>query len=109
MEAQIKLSDRLFVKIEAANQKDLWQKLASIQEVFGEQKCGKCGNTNLRYAIRTIDGNDYYELICLKCKAKLSFGQHKNNNTLFVKRKSGDTWLPDNGWLKWDSKQQKMV
>ena len=35
----------------------------------------------------------------MDCGAKLAFGSMKKGGGLFPKRKDGDTWLPDNGWL----------
>ena len=38
-------------------------------------------------------------------KSKLAFGSMKKGGGLFPKRKDGDTWLPDGGWMKWNSKK----
>ena len=60
--------------------------------------------------------NDFYELRCVGCNAKLVFGQHKKGETIFPKRhwnslsdkekeqrgpepKNG--YLSNNGWFKW--------
>jgi hypothetical protein len=100
-------------------QADVFGQLAQFQEVFEESKCGKCNSDDLRYVVRENDGNKYYELHCKKCRAKLAFGQHKNEQkTLFPKRKASandptglekGAWLPDRGWLRWDPAQQKVV
>lgn len=111
MEAQLKVTDKLFVKVEAEDQKNLWQQLAKLQEIFGENRCGKCGGVELRYVVRTVDENEYYELVCLnpKCRAKLSFGQHKGGKSLFPKRKNDDGYLADRGWQRWDAQKKEMV
>ena len=67
-------SGRLSVEFDCESQKDLFSQLSAFQEVFGETKCGKCGSENLRFVVRENDGNEYYELRCLDCGAKLQFG-----------------------------------
>ena len=51
--------------------------------------------------MRTVEGNDYFELKCTDCGAVLSFGQHKKGGTLFPKRKDESGWLKNKGWHKW--------
>ena len=83
--------------------------MATIQEIFGEEKCGVCGSTNLRFVVRNVESNDYFELRCVNCSALLAFGQHKKGGTLFPKRKDdNNNYLPTNGWHKWtkDSKEK---
>ena len=95
---------KLNVAFEGETVRELWKQIAIFQEVFGETKCGKCGSENLRFVVRENDGNEYYELRCMDCGAKLAFGSMKKGGGLFPKRKDGDTWLPDNGWQKWNPK-----
>jgi hypothetical protein len=98
------ISDKLSFEVESKSQKDLFGELASIQEIFGEDKCGVCGNSNLRFVTREVDGNAFYELRCgnHSCKAVLGFGQHKKSDTLFPQRKDKEgKYLPNNGWHKW--------
>jgi hypothetical protein len=94
--------------------------IAAFQEIFEETTCGKCAGDSLRYAVRENDGNKYHELHCKnpQCRAKLAFGQHKTGDTLFPKRRAGRNdptgiadgdYLPDRGWLRWDSKAGKAV
>jgi len=98
---------RLTVEMDVDTQCSLVQELSRFQEVFEETKCGKCGSENLRWVVRTVDDNQYYELRCRDCGAKLAFGSHKVGGGLFPKRKDGDTWLPDNGWMKWNPKTEQ--
>lgn len=102
-------------------QVDVFREIANFQEIFEENRCGKCGSEDIRYVVRTDDDdNKYHELHCRnpKCRAKLAFGQHKKTETLFPKRRAGANdqtgltkgeWLPDRGWLRWDSQQKKLV
>jgi hypothetical protein len=95
-------SDRLQFELEGSGQKEIFKELAIIQEIFSEHKCGMCNKDDIKFIVRNIDGNDYYELRCNDCSAVLSFGQHKKGGTLFPKRKDDDgKYLPNKGWHKW--------
>jgi len=109
MKTRLQLNERLSFEIEGTNQKEIFEQLAALQEIFGVAKCGKCGCTDLSFVVRENEGNKYYELHCDKCRARLAFGSHKTGDTLFPKKKDGDSYLPDNGWTKWDKEQQKRV
>lgn len=103
-----KANDKLSFELEGSGQKEVFKELATIQEIFGETKCGLCGSTNIKFVVRNVDGNDYYELRCLDCGAILSYGQHKKGGTLFPKRKDDDNnWLPNGGWHKWVPSNQE--
>ena len=110
MKVQYKVNPKLIIEFEADSQRSMFEELARTTEVFGEFVCGKCQKNNLKHIVRTDkDDNKYYELRCLDCGARLSYGCHKKNEGLFPKRKDGDTWLADKGWLKWDSQKQENV
>ena len=99
---------RLSVELDAETQADLFEQLAYFQEVFGETGCGKCGSENLRFQVRSVEDNLYYELRCLDCGAKLAFGAMKKGGRLFPRRKNKDgEWLPDRGWVKWNKETQQ--
>jgi hypothetical protein len=106
MKLNYKVSDKLSFELEGEGQKEIFKELASIQEIFGEEKCGLCGSSNIKYVVRNVDGNDYYELRCADCGAILAFGQHKKGGTLFPRRKDDDgKWLSHRGWHKYTPKQ----
>tara|TARA_S200002703_G_scaffold20667_5_gene17031 strand:- start:18403 stop:18735 length:333 start_codon:yes stop_codon:yes gene_type:complete len=106
MKVLFKPSDKLTFEIEGAGQKEIFKGLAMVQEVFSEAKCGVCGSENIKFVVRTVEGNDYYELRCMDCGAALSFGQHKKGDTLFPKRKDEKgNWLENGGWHKWNKDQ----
>ena len=109
----------LVVELEENKQIDLFESLASAEEVFGEAECGKCKGQIFKHIIRTNDDDDkFYELLCLKCKAKLAYSCHKGKGgTLYPQRKDNKTgvvtgtpfaYLPNNGWLKWDREKKKL-
>lgn len=93
------------VEFETDTVRDGFAQLATFQEVFGETLCGKCGSENVKFIVRENEGNEYYELRCADCHARLAFGAHKKGGGLFPRRKDSDgNWLPDNGWTKWNAK-----
>lgn len=104
MKVFYKANDKLSFELEASGQKEVFKELATIQEIFAEESCGVCGCHNIKYVVRNVDSNDYYELRCTetKCGAVLAFGQHKKGGTLFPKRKDDDNkYLPNRGWHKY--------
>jgi len=102
MKLKYKVNDKLELELDGNGQKEIFKELATIQEIFGEEKCGICGSSNIKFVVRTVEGNDYYELRCADCVAILSFGQHKKGETLFPKRKDEQgNYLPNKGWYKW--------
>lgn len=109
MKAVLRVNENLTLELDASSQKELFEDLANLQEVFGEDRCGKCDSTDLRFVVRENDGNKFYEVQCRRCYARLAFGSHKKGETLFPKRKDGDDYLPDNGWTKWDKQQGKRI
>jgi len=103
MKVKYKIGDKLEFELDGAGQKEIFKELALIQEIFAEESCGLCGSKDLRFIVRNVDGNDYYELRCNSCGAILAFGQHKKGGTLFPKRKDDDgNYLPNRGWHKWN-------
>ena len=64
--------------------------------------CRSVESSNIKFVVRNVDGNDFFELRCIDCGAILAFGQHKKGGTLFPKRKDDqNNWLPNKGWHKW--------
>jgi hypothetical protein len=86
----------------------LFNEINKFQEVFEEDTCGKCKGQDIKYIVRTVDDNQYYELKCNGCGSKLAFGVNKKGGGLFPKRKDNEgKWLPDNGWTKWNPKTEQ--
>jgi len=115
MKVQLRVRPNLMLELEASQQKDLFRLLASAQEVFGESRCGKCRALDIVFRVRkNAQDHEFFELVCPHCRAVLQMGVHKEGGTLFPRRhadgEGGEkTWLPDNGWLKWDPETERMV
>jgi translation initiation factor 2 beta subunit (eIF-2beta)/eIF-5 len=108
MKISYKINDKLTVELDGSGQKEIFKELSLVQEIFSEGNCGLCDSTNLRFVVRNVDGNDYYELRCSDCGAILSFGQHKKGGTLFPRRKDDNgNYLPNKGWHKWNPKDKE--
>lgn len=106
MKVIYKANDRLEFELEAKGQKELFKELALVEEIFGENCCGVCHKSNIKFVVRSIEDNDYYELRCADCGAILQFGQHKKGGTLFPKRKDDEgKYMPNKGWYKWNNKE----
>ena len=99
-------SGRVSVELDAETQRDAFQQLSDFQEIFDEVACGKCASENLRFVVRTVDDNQFYEIRCMDCGARLEFGSMKQGGRLFPRRKDKEgNWLPDRGWVKWNSEK----
>lgn len=96
-------SGRLLFEVNGETPKALFRGIAEIQNIFeSDDTCGACNSPNIQFRVRTVDGNDYYDLACLDCSAQLSYGQNKDGRGLFVKRKDKDgAPLPNRGWTVW--------
>lgn len=131
MEVFYRPTNELTIKVEVRGVEEMFQALGPIQEILGECKCGKCGGKSIRLLHRKADKHDVYELLCetpgangIACNAKLALGKNSDNN-LFPRRyeqhqvdgkwvpkldaDGNKVWLPNNGWIRWDSRQQKYV
>lgn len=107
MKVKYKPNAKLEFELEGSGQKEIFKELATVQEIFSEEKCGVCKKDHIKFVVRNVDSNDYYEMRCLSCGATLAFGQHKKGGTLFPKRKDeNNNWLDNNGWYKWNKNQE---
>ncbi len=106
MNVGFKVSDKLMISFDAANQKDIFQQLAKLSEIFSISECGACKGKDIRHVVREVPSGKqvftYYELHCQKCRARLAFGQSTDTETLFPKRKDDDgKYLDNGGWVKY--------
>lgn len=100
--------------VQGNTQTELFKAMADAEEIFGEDTCGLCFKKNVIFQVRTVDDNDYFEMSCKTCGAKLAFGQNKNKKgCLFPKRKLDKDGKPDmkkgdygphKGWTKFKGK-----
>lgn len=77
----------LSFEVEGKEQKDVFEQLASIEDVFGEKFCGLCHKDNLQFVVRNVEDNNFYEIKCKDCGGKLSLSQNKKGGTLYPNRK----------------------
>lgn len=108
MKAHLKTKDgRITFEVEGGNQKELFEQIASVQEVFDiEQNCGCCESRAVRFQVREVDGHKFFEMVCNDCGARFQFGQTKQGNRLFPKSKAEDgSALPNHGWAKWQGRK----
>ena len=126
MKARIKATDHLWFDVEAEQEDELFKQIARIQEIFQHQACGACGSTNIKF-VRRLDSsdNDWLEITCQDCRAKLIFGRTKKGGLIFPKirwdqlsdkqqeqrineKSYADQhrgYLPDKGWFIYKPKQ----
>jgi hypothetical protein len=89
----------MIVTLESDNIKAMFDQLAAFQEIFDFGACGCCHQKQIRFVVRQVNGNKFYELHCELCKARKSFGQMRVSGDLFPHRndKAGNQ-LPNDGW-----------
>lgn len=92
-------SGQLTFEVQAETASAVFKQIADIQEIFDQTQCGCCQSPDIRFRVRTVEDNNFYELICLGCRARFQLGQNKKGGGLFPKRKDADgNWLPNGGW-----------
>lgn len=109
MKAIFQVNPTLTLELDFDSQVDLFQKLATYSEVFGDVVArDKEGNTSdkVRFVARTVDDNTYFELQCLDdSQPKLKYAKKK-----FGVKKGKDQFLfPKSNWIKYDKASQKEI
>jgi hypothetical protein len=110
LQATLSLPNGLTIQASAATPKRLFYELATCAEVMSEGKCGRCGSTDIIPAHRVTKADEhYFNWMCQSCGAQLDLGQHRNNQTLFVKRSlpSGQPDAQHRGWYLWQERSQQ--
>ena len=98
MKARIRATEGLCFDVEAEQEDELFKQIARIQEIFQHQGCGACGSTNIKFVCRLDNSdNDWLEITCQDCRAKLVFGRTKKGGLIFPKIK----------WNQLSEKQQE--
>jgi transcription elongation factor Elf1 len=108
---------QLQFEVEGKEQKEIFEQIAAIQDVFDENTCMLCGKTNLQFVDRIVEDNHFYEMQCKSCGGRLSFSQNKKGGSLYAVRKLKDgraatikdeppfDWSTK-GWYKYDKTKQ---
>jgi hypothetical protein len=107
-------NNRLSFEITGGSEKDIFEGIAHIQEVFEvDDKCGCCNSPQIIYRVReSADlkkkaSYKYYEMVCRSCSARFQFGQSQDMKSLFPKRRDENgNWLPNRGWSKYVPKEE---
>jgi hypothetical protein len=113
MRATVRVTPVLSLDVEGETAKGLFKGIAEAQATFEDSACGACNGTDIRYVVRQVDSNEFYEVHCqnFKCRAKLSYGHNKDGKTMYPKRYEVDNkgkakktadgktvYLPNKGW-----------
>lgn len=90
---------RAWIEVDAVSVKEAIKGISEYAEVFGETVCGLCKSQSVAPVHRNAQGYDFYEMACLSCGAKLSYGQAKEGGRLFPKRADQDgNEIGTRGW-----------
>ena len=120
MKARIKATDNLWFDVEAEQEDELFKQIARTQEIFQHKSCGQCESIDIKFVCRLDSlSNDWLEVACKSCRAKLIFGRTKKGGLIFPKIKwdqlstkqqehrineksyadKNRGYLPDRGWF----------
>lgn len=116
MKATVWVNKMLSVEVEGDDNKAVFRGIADAQALFEDSTCGNCQSDDIKFQVRSVEDNDFYEVVCKKCGHKLSYGHSKANNKMYPKRMEVDKkgkavrgedgkpkYLPAKGWIKWDA------
>ena len=93
MKARIKATDSLWFDVEAEQEDELFKQIARVQEVFQHRGCGHCNSANVKFVCRLdSSSNDWLEVTCQECRAKLVFGRTKKRRLSLPKDSLGSTF-----------------
>lgn len=119
MQVTVEVAKGLTLTVEGDTHKQVFEKLGQPGwvEVFTPESCGYCKNPNTQFVVRKSKSTDpkkkkgeftYYERVCTKCWAKLSYGQHQEGGSLYPKRKleNGEYDKEHRGWKKYEKKEE---
>ena len=95
MKARIRATEGLWFDVEAEQEDELFKQIARVQEIFQHNGCGACSSPNVKFVCRLDNSdNDWLEITCQDCRAKLVFGRTKKGGLIFPK-------------IKWDQLSEK--
>ena len=95
MKARYSISNQLLFEGEGDNPKEVFRSIAEIQDAFeADKSCGLCEGA-IQFRVRTVDKNEFFELVCRNCQGTLALGQTKDGERLYPKRKGEES---HRGW-----------
>lgn len=122
MKATIKVTPNLSIDVEADSAKAVFEGISDAQATFEDSECGACKGKDIKYVVREVEDNKFYEIHCMnyKCRAKICYGHSKDGKKMYPKRyevdgkgkakkdKDGKSiYLPNNGWVKYVAEETK--
>ena len=106
MRVQHKVGPAIIVEADGVNPAEVFDSLASLEEIFRPRPCGLCKSMAITLTLRTDkEGNKYRMQTCLACGAEFRFGLKRGpGGILFpqLKDKQGKP-KPDGGWVRYGS------
>ena len=95
MKANVRATPDLTFQVDAETEEQLFKQVARVQEVFQHQSCGKCASPNVKFVCRHDSSeNDWLEVVCKDCRAKVIFGRTKKGGQIYPK-------------IRWDQLSEK--
>lgn len=95
MKASVRATPDLSFQVEAETEDELFKQIARVQEVFQHESCGKCHSPNVKFVCRHDSSeNDWLEVVCKDCRAKVIFGRTKKGGQIYPK-------------IRWDQLSEK--
>jgi hypothetical protein len=95
MKAVVGPDGKVSFEVEGDSEYEIFKQIARVQEVFDHNKCGKCGSGHTKYVCRLDkDENDWLEVVCQECRAKVIFGRAKKGGVIYPK-------------IRWDQLSEK--
>lgn len=98
-------STSMNIEVDGQDAKEVFESMASAQEVFLNTNCGACDSSNTRFVCRKNGKFTFYEVRCMECGCCLSFGQRSEDGALYPRRTDKEKRRLDNsGWVRWSPK-----
>ena len=95
MKANVRATPDLTFQVDAETEEELFKQVARVQEVFQHQSRGKCSPPNVKFVCRHDSSeNDWLEVVCKDCRAKVIFGRTKKGGQIYPK-------------IRWDQLSEK--
>lgn len=93
-------NSKLQFEVECDSAKDAFGQIADMQECLDvDDRCACCQSENIQFSRRIVKDYEFFGLRCKDCEAQLDFGQTKDGERLFLKRKDRDgNVVGTNGW-----------